>query len=68
MANEIDIFDLEEINKKIIRQDENSRIYEYYKSNPQKLKEARKKWNDKNRREYQRQYRLNKKKFNHDKN
>jgi len=54
---------LEELEKVIceIKRDEKARLTrEYYKNHPDKKKISNKKWNDKNRKEYQRAYRLKK--------
>ncbi len=52
---------LEEVNKEIKRMEElasnGERTREYRKSNPEKVKESQDKWNKKNRKEYQRNYR-----------
>lgn len=48
--------DLEEINRKIKLLEETERVTRYYRKHPNKKKEVNKKWNAKNRNEYQRKY------------
>lgn len=53
--------DIDKVNKEIRKIEERDRLKAYYKEHPDRQKEARDKWNKKNRKEYQRLYRAKKK-------
>ena len=49
--------ELNEINTEIKKIESTNRVREYYNKHPNKKKEANSKWDAKNRKEYQREYR-----------
>lgn len=53
--------DLKKVNNEIKKIKKRQWVMSYYEKHPDKQKEARDKWNKKNRKEYQRAYRAKKK-------